>query len=353
MFGKIIKVLIVDDSLLIRQMFSRILSGDPEIEVVATAIDASDARAKIKKFEPDVITLDIEMPGMDGISFLKKIMALRPTPVVMVSSLTQRGATETILALEYGAVDYVPKISSTDFDIESLSKDLIQKVKAASKVKNIKPVQHELEEAKINTIKANRNFQNIEFKQDVIFGIGSSTGGVEALKEVLKELPENFPPIVVTQHMPPKFTKSFSERLSNVCNMRAKEAENGDVLTVGNIYIAEGGKHLEVVKRGKDVACVISEGEKYSGHIPSVDKLFESIARNIGSSAHGIILTGMGKDGAKGMLMMKQAGCYNIGQDEQSSVVYGMPKAAFLSGAVDIQLSLTEISQKMIDLAKA
>ncbi|HCR86254.1 MAG TPA: chemotaxis response regulator protein-glutamate methylesterase [Alphaproteobacteria bacterium] len=343
-----IKVLIVDDSLLIRQMFSKILSSDTEIEVVATAHDVVDAREKIKKYEPDVITLDIEMPGMDGITFLKKIMALRPTPVVMVSSLTQRGADITIAALEAGAVDYVPKTTSSEFDYNNLSLELIEKVKAASRVKIIRPKQDgEVAEKK----KADKKNQ-YQFKNNILFAVGSSTGGVESLREVVTRLPSDFPPVLITQHMPPKFTKSFAERLDTICNMRVKEAENGDVIEVGNIYIAPGGFHMEVIKRGIQMACIVRDGEKVSGHIPSVDVLFESVAKNIGKNSYGVILTGMGKDGAKGLLQMKNAGSYNIGQDEASSIVYGMPKAAYLAGAVDVQVSLSDIADKMIEIAK-
>jgi two-component system chemotaxis response regulator CheB len=348
MFLKVVKVLVVDDSLLIRQMFSRILSSDPEIEVVATAANADEAREKIKQFEPDVITLDIEMPGMDGITFLKKLMALRPVPVVMASSLTQKGAAVTIKALEIGAVDYVPKNTSTDFDYENLSKELIEKVKSASKIKLIVPKYDDLEEEK----KVKFFDNSLKFKQNILFAIGASTGGVESLKSVLTKLPANFPPIVITQHMPPKFTSSFAERLNKICNMSVKEAENGDIIEDGHIYIAEGGKHLEVIKRGSQMACVVKDGEKVSGHTPSVDVLFESVAKNIGNKAFGVILTGMGKDGARGMLMMRNSGSFNIGQDEVSSIVYGMPKAAYMAGAVDVQVSLENIPNKMIELAK-
>jgi two-component system chemotaxis response regulator CheB len=347
---KKIKVLIVDDSLFIRQMFTKILSADPEIEVLSAAADANDARDKIKRYNPDVVTLDIEMPGMDGLTFLKKIMTLRPVPVVMASSLTQKGADATIKALEIGAVDYVSKTSSTDFDVEHLAKDLVEKVKAASRAK-VRAVNFEEEGAdeKVAEIIG----VGEKFKNNALFAIGSSTGGVEALRDVLVKLPENFPPIVITQHMPPKFTTSFAERLDRICQMSAKEAENGDVIEPGWIYLAPGGKHLEVIRRGVQMACLVTDGEKVSGHIPSVDVLFESVAKNIGKNAYGVILTGMGKDGAKGMLSMKQTGSVNIGQDEASCVVYGMPKAAYMTGAVDKQVDLQNISAEMVNLAKA
>lgn len=347
---KKIKVLIVDDSLFIRQMFTKILSNEPDIEVISAAADANEARDKIKRYNPDVITLDIEMPGMDGLTFLKKIMSLRPVPVVMASSLTQKGADATLKALEIGAVDYVPKSSSTDFDVENLAKELIEKVKGASRAK-VKAIN--LEENLDEIVNTEVFGSNEKFKSGILFAIGSSTGGVEALKEVLTRLPENFPPIVVTQHMPPKFTKSFSERLDRICQMSVKEAENGDILEMGRIYIAPGGtQHLEIIKRGTQMACVLTDGEKVSGHIPSVDVLFESVAKNIGKLAYGVILTGMGKDGAKGMFSMKQNGCFNIGQDETSCVVYGMPKAAYMAGAVDKQCSLLDIPKEMVNVAK-
>ncbi|MDX1950386.1 MAG: chemotaxis response regulator protein-glutamate methylesterase, partial [Rickettsiales bacterium] len=303
---------------------------------------------KIKELNPDVITLDIEMPGMDGITFLKKLMALRPMPVVMSSSLTQRGADSTIEALEAGAVDYVPKTTSTDFNSEELSNELISKVKNASKVKFRQAKESEI--IKKNPILENANQFN--FKQNILFAIGSSTGGVEALKDILTNLPKNFPPIVITQHMPPKYTQSFAERLNKICQISVKEAENGDLIEVGKVYIAPGGMHLEVIKRGSQLACVVKYGDKVSGHIPSVDVLFDSVAKNIGKVACGVILTGMGRDGAKGMLEMKKAGCFNFGQDEDSCVVYGMPKAAYLAGAVDEQVSLSKLPNAMINFAR-
>jgi two-component system, chemotaxis family, protein-glutamate methylesterase/glutaminase len=339
------KVLIVDDSLLIRQMFTKILNDDPEIEVLGSAEDPFEARDKIKLLNPDVITLDIEMPKMDGITFLKKIMALHPLPVVMVSSLTQRGADATIQALEIGAVDYVPKTTSTDFDTENLREELVRKVKNAAK---IKVTQIRAEVTTKTIIKS--DYKPIKFKNNVLVAIGASTGGVESLRDVLINIPANFPPIVITQHMPPKFTKSFADRLSKVCHINVKEAESGDLLEAGNAYIAPGGFHLEVIKRGNDMGCIVRNGENVTGHKPSVDVLFESVAKNIGNKAVGVILTGMGRDGAKGMVAMKQAGCFNFGQDEASSIVYGMPKAAFMAGAVDVQLPLNKVADELIKI---
>jgi two-component system, chemotaxis family, protein-glutamate methylesterase/glutaminase len=348
---KKIKVLIVDDSLFIRQMFTKILSADPEIEVISAAVDANDARDKIKRFNPDVITLDIEMPGMDGLTFLKKVMSLRPIPVIMASSLTQKGAEATIKALEIGAVDYVSKSSPTDFDADRLAKDLIEKVKIAAKAK-VRSVNFEEESSRAEQAIPVHG-ANEKLKSSILFAIGSSTGGVEALREVLIRLPENFPPVVIVQHMPPKFTTSFSERLDRICPMTVKEAQEGDIIKSGHIYLAPGGDdHMEIEKKGTQMICKLKHGEKVSGHSPSVDVLFDSVAKNIGKSAYGVILTGMGKDGAKGLLAMKQKGCINLGQDEASSVVYGMPKAAYLAGAVDKQLTLLDIPKEMVELAK-
>jgi two-component system chemotaxis response regulator CheB len=343
-----IKVLIVDDSLFIRQMFSKIISDQDDMVVISTAEDANEAREKIKLYNPDVITLDIEMPGMNGLEFLEKIMALRPTPVIMASSLTQNGADATIKALELGAIDYVPKSSSQDFDIDNMKDELVSKIRVAAKNKST--VLRASSSLK-SSPKENHENKNYSFKQDILFAIGASTGGVESIKEVITELPKNFPPIVITQHMPESFTKSFANRLNTQSAMFVKEAENGEVIEKGKVYIAKGGVHLEVIKRGAQMICVLSDGEKVSGHIPSVDVLFSSVAKNIGSKAYGVILTGMGKDGAVGMLEMKNEGCYNIGQDEQSSVVYGMPKAAFQAGAVHQQFPLSRISAELIRLA--
>ena len=339
------RVLIVDDSTFIRQMFTKIISDQSDMEVIATASDGIDAKEKLRIFNPDVITLDIEMPGMNGLELLEKIMSLKPTPVIMVSSLTEEGADATIKALELGAIDYVPKSSSEDFDMENMKEQLLEKIRIAAKNKKSNLVQSGPKSSKGN------NEKKREFKKNILFAIGASTGGVESIKNVISALPANFPPIVITQHMPPKFTESFAKRMDGISNMRVKEAENGEVIESGTVYIAQGGRHLQIIKRNLDMACAIVNGEKVSGHIPSVDFMFEYIAKNIGKKACGVILTGMGKDGAKGLLQMKNQGCYNIGQDEGSSIVYGMPKAAYLAGGVDKQLSLNKISEEMIELA--
>jgi len=335
------KVLIVDDSLLIRNIFEEILSSDSSIQVVGTAVDAYDAREKIKSLNPDVITLDVEMPRMDGITFLEKIMTLRPMPVVMVSTLTQKGANTTIKALELGAIDYVPKPvnNQTKGSLQILRKELIEKVKVAANA-NVRTFNKK--ESGVIEIPTGKSFSKN------LIAIGSSTGGVEALKEVLTKLPENMPPIVVVQHMPEKFTKSFAARIDNLCSLNVQEAEDGQVIKPGNVYIAHGGCHFRIKQKGLEIACDLGGTDKITGHCPSVDALFDTVAKIVGKRALGVMLTGMGKDGATGMLNIKKAGGFNLGQDESSCVVYGMPKEAKQIGAVDFEVSLSKMSEAII-----
>lgn len=333
-----IRVIIVDDSAFIRDIFTEILSSDPEIEVIATATDPIDAREKIRALNPDVITLDIEMPKMDGLTFLEKIMSLRPMPVVMASSLIADGAEETLRALELGAVDYVLKPSNqAGQKMDDIADDLRAKVKAAARSRRVVKANPQA------TITRPESLPKLPIK---LIAIGASTGGVEALKEVLVSLPATLPPIVITQHMPPLFTKSFADRLNKACAISIKEAEDGEILKNGHAYIAKGGVHMLI----KASTIKLQDGEVVSSHKPSVDVLFESIAAMDGKHTLGIILTGMGKDGAKGMLNLKQAGAFTIGQDEASSLVYGMPKAAFLGGGVDVQLPLHTIAKAIIHM---
>jgi len=337
---KKIRVIVVDDSALIRGVFKEILESDSAIEVIAVAHDPIDAREKIKKLNPDVITLDIEMPKMDGLSFLEKIMSLRPMPVVMVSSLTQKGASQTLKALELGAVDYVTKTGSGSFDIDRLGDDLIGKVKAAARAKIMFRPKKNLE-------KKPKIVDSCNYKKYSLVVIGSSTGGVEALREVFTHMPKDIPPILVTQHMPSAFTGTFAKRLNSLCKPEVKEAKNGEIIEGGKIYIAPGNLHLTVKKAGGVYKCRVEDGELVSGHKPSVDMLFESVAE-IGKNTVGVILTGMGKDGAGGLLKMKKAGAKTLGQDENSSLVYGMPKAAYMAGAVDRQVSLKEMAKEIL-----
>lgn len=335
-----IRVLIVDDSATARAVLSDILSGDPMIEVVGTASDAYIARDKIVELRPDVICLDVEMPRMDGITFLKRLMHYMPIPVIMVSSLTQAGAKTTLEALESGAVDFVPKPHSHIYDGKDEMRDeLIAKIKIASRVK-VK--QHLLR----NTAQANTT--SLAETTNKILAIGASTGGTEALKDVLMGLPRNAPGTIVVQHMPANFTGAFAERLNSLCAMEVREARNGDSITPGLVLIAPGDYHMVVRRSGARYYVEIGSGEKVSGHRPSADVLLNSVAKIAGANAIGVILTGMGGDGAKGLLAMRNAGARTIGQDEASCVVYGMPKVAYELGAVENQLTLSKIANAIL-----
>jgi len=340
-----ITVLIVDDSAVIRKLFTELLADEPDIKVVDTAVDAMDAREKIKRYTPQVLTLDIEMPGMDGLSFLEKIMALRPMPVIMVSTLTQKGAGETIRALELGAVDYISKpLGSHNYDaIAPLKEELVAKIKAASKANLVSRSQSRKTQETAKVISFNP-----KASANSIIAIGSSTGGVEALRDIFMTLPANCPPIVMTQHMPEQFTPSFAARLNSLSQVNVAEAKTGDRLEEGRAYLAPGNHHLKIIRKGSAFICQLEDGPTVSGHRPSVDVLFDSVADAAGAQAVGVILTGMGKDGAAGMLKMRQLGAYNIGQSQNSCVVYGMPKAAFALGGVHSELPLSEISAHML-----
>lgn len=337
-----ITVLIVDDSALIRQMFREMLSSEPDIEVLDTASDPLDAREKIKRLNPDVLTLDIEMPKMDGLSFLEKIMTLRPMPVIMVSTLTQKGEDATIRALEIGAFDYIgkPVLSQTRDTIGALREELVTKVRAAARAN----IAHRGGVRQSPAAPAVVPFNPPGGKSRHIIAIGASTGGVEALREIFLRLPANSPPIVVTQHMPEKFTRSFASRLNSLSQVEVSEAKNHDRLKEGHAYIAPGGAaHLKVVRVGVELVCKLEEGAPVSGHRPSVDVLFHSVAEAVGARAVGVILTGMGKDGAEGMKAMRDQGAYNIGQNQATCVVYGMPQVAAKAGATQSELPLADI----------
>lgn len=343
--AKPIRVLIVDDSRFIQKIFSSILGSAPDIQVLDVANDAFDAREKIKALNPDVITLDIEMPKMNGLDFLEKIMTLRPMPVVMVSTLTQKGADATLRALEIGAVDYVSKpADNTNQNIHSIATQLVDAVRAAARANlRTRVLAHKTE-----TRPTPLPIKNPE--SDRIIAIGSSTGGVEALREIIPFLPPTTPPVMITQHMPPGFTATFAERLDGLSNIRVHEARDGMKLERGHAYLAPGGYHLRLAGSFGRYHCSVQPGDLISGHRPSVDALFDSVAGIAGGRAIGIILTGMGKDGAIGMLKMKEAGAQTLGQNEQSCVVYGMPKAARLNGAVDREVSLEHMAQSILNL---
>ena len=342
-----IRVLTVDDSALMRQVLATLLSKDPGIEVIGSAPDPFIAREKIKALNPDVLTLDVEMPKMDGLTFLEKLMRGHPMPVVMVSSLTEAGCQTTLRALELGAVDFItkPKIDLRE-GMEEVAQDLIAKVKAAAiaKVRSKggdsgvggKGVPSLLTSSMIKTT-------------DTIIAIGSSTGGTEAVKDVLMALPPNTPPIVITQHMPERFTKTWADRMNSLCRISVKEAEDGDSVLPGHALVAPGSYHMTLVRSGARYTVRINQDPPVNRHRPSVDVMFASVAQYAGANAVGVILTGMGGDGAKEMLTMKQAGAFTIAQDEASCVVFGMPKEAIKLGGVDKVLPLTEIPAAIVD----
>ncbi len=342
---KKIKVLIIDDSALVRQMLTEILQSDPEIIVVDTAIDPLVARQKIKLHNPDVLTLDIEMPRMDGLQFLEKLMALRPMPVVMLSSLTQKGAEIALRALDMGAVDYVAKpTKQLSEQFVGLREEIIAKVKAAA---SAKVGQYFLQGGvPVPKPSQGRHYSSTE----KLIAIGASTGGVEAVGTVLRQMPADCPAIVITQHMPAQFTASFANRLNGSCQLTVAEAEDGMRLLPGHAYIAPGGFQLEIVRSGANFVCRVGSSERVSGHSPSVDVLFHSVARSAGPNAVGVILTGMGRDGAEGLLAMRQANAHTLGQDS-AAMVYGMPKAAFELGAVEEQVPLLAMAARVLALS--
>ena len=341
-----IRVLIVDDSALVRQMLGQILSSDAAITVVGAAPDPFVAREMIKSLNPDVLTLDIEMPRMDGLVFLEKIMTLRPMPVVMVSSLTQKGADTALQALEMGAVDYIakPTVGLTD-GFNALRDEIVAKVKAAAQA-HVRPSSQGETPAKKPAMRpaASTGYSSSE----KLIAVGASTGGVEALHTLLSGFPADAPAILVTQHMPPMFTAGFAQRLDQRCAVTVTQAKDGERVLPGHVYIAPGSQHLELARSGANYICRLHDEAPVSGHRPSVDVLFQSVARAAGADAVGIILTGMGKDGSVGLLAMRRAGASTIGQDEASCVIYGMPKAARDCGATEIELPIGKITEQAL-----
>ena len=337
------RVLVVDDSPTMRSLIRAVLRTDPGIEVVGEAADALEARSAIKQLNPDVVTLDVEMPNMNGIEFLDKLMKLRPMPVIMVSTLTQRGAEATLAALEIGAFDCIGKPLPGD---PRPFAGLAETVKAAARSQRHlpEPLVSGHSAAAASDYSAASDYQPAR----KIIAIGASTGGVEALIAVLTKFPANCPPTVITQHMPATFTKSFAERLNRLCAPQVKEAEDGDRLEIGRIYLAPGGdRHMEI-SNPTAPRCMLIEGAPVNGHRPSVDVMFKSVARLAGRKAVGVILTGMGRDGATGLLEMHKAGATTIGQNEKSCVVYGMPRVAHEIGAVDFQFPLNQIGEEIL-----
>lgn len=336
-----IKVLVVDDSALIRSLLSEIIRSDPGMVLVGAASDAYVARALVNQHSPDVITLDVEMPGVDGLTFLEKLMKARPTPVVMISSLTEQGADVTLRALELGAVDYLakPKVDIAN-GIESYRLEILDKIRTASTARVVRSAKT-----------ASENPTKIQFKtSEKVIAIGASTGGTEAIKEVLAAMPVDSPAVVITQHMPPGFTTTFAKRLNSISRMTVVEAQGGERLVPGYAYLAPGDKHLIVSRHGADYKLSLSDAPRVSGHKPSVDVMFESIADAVGANAVAAILTGMGKDGAQGIRAVSEQGGYTIAQDEASSLIFGMPNEAIKTGCVSQVVSLSKVPATIIDV---
>jgi len=343
-----IKVLVVDDSALVRQILTQGLSLDPQIEVVGHASDPYAATEKINKYMPDVLTLDVEMPRMDGVEFLKQLMPQHPIPVVMVSALTQKGKAITLEALDAGAVDFVTKPSSDIArGLNEMLGDLRAKIKTASTANvagRLIARDKDKPEPVIRFSKA------LAESTDKVIAIGASTGGTEAIRQVIERFPSDMPGVVIVQHMPAGFTKMFADRLNQMCPMIVKEAEKGDRIMTGRILIAPGDYHMAVRRSGGNYIVDVREGEKVCGHRPSVEVLFESVAEHVGSNAVGVMLTGMGHDGADAMVKMRQVGARTMAQDQATSVVFGMPREAYERGGAERLLPLSAIPQAIVNI---
>jgi two-component system chemotaxis response regulator CheB len=363
-----IRVVVVDDSALVRSMLTEIINRQPDMECIGAAADPLVAREMIRNLNPDVITLDVEMPRMDGIDFLSKLMRLRPMPVVMVSTLTERGAEVTLKALELGAIDFVakPKIGVAD-GLKQLANEITDKVRIAAKARihrsptpanapaapaanSARPSAGAGGGAASSPAASAASPASLgRLSTEKLVFIGASTGGTEATKEVLLALPADAPAVVITQHMPPGFTKSYAARLDSLCRIRVKEATDGERVLPGHAYIAPGGMHLSVERSGANYIARVQDGDPVNRHKPSVEVLFKSAARVVGRNAIGIMLTGMGADGAKAMREMKDAGAYCVAQDEASCVVFGMPREAIAAGAVDQVLPLKDVGPHLME----
>jgi two-component system chemotaxis response regulator CheB len=349
------KVVVVDDSALVRSILTEIINRQTDMECIGAAADPLLAREMIRNLNPDVITLDVEMPRMDGLDFLSRLMRLRPMPVVMVSTLTERGAEVTLKALELGAVDFVakPKIGVAD-GIRLLAQDITDKIRIAAKahIRRAPPPPAAGTAPPAAAKPVTMASLGRASTEKLIF-IGASTGGTEATKDVLINLPADSPAVVITQHMPPGFTKSYAARLDGLCKIRVKEAQDGERILPGHGYIAPGGLHLTVERSGANYIARVQDGDPINRHKPSVEALFLSAARVVGQNAIGIMLTGMGADGARAMKVMKDAGSYNYCQDEASCVVFGMPREAIAAGAADEVLPLNQIAGKVLERLRA
>lgn len=344
-----IKVLIIDDSLLIRKMLTEILNSSPEIEVIGTAADPLIARDLIKQLNPDVLTLDIEMPNMDGITFLRNLMRLRPTPVVMISTLTEKGAGVTLEALTLGAVDFIakPKVDVVN-TLNNYAEEIIGKVKMAARANIGNSFNRTLKTQE--TVTRAEPAKRRPVSNNKIIVLGASTGGTEAIKVVAKGLPADTPAVVITQHLPAAFSESFVRHIDLVSQMSACIPKNGQTVEAGHIYLAPGDRHMEIVREGSRYVIKLLDTEPVNRHKPAVDVMFRSVVQSAGANAIAVLLTGMGADGAAGMKELHDAGAKTIIQDEQSSVVWGMPGAAFKLGCADYVLPLEEVANKILSL---
>ncbi len=336
-----IRVLIVDDSALIRKLLTEIINASPFLEVVATASDPYLARDKIKQFNPDVLTLDVEMPKMDGLTFLRNLMRLRPMPVVMISTLTEQGAEVSLRALALGAVDYIPKPKvDVLHELEQYAEDITAKLIAAAQVRV--GSLNTLENKPVSLSAGHNGFQR------QLIALGASTGGTEAIKHLASQLPATLPAMLITQHLPAAFSQSFARHVDQACALKVCVAEHNQLIEANTIYIAPGDRHLRIMPEGSAWRCRLDNGEPVNRHKPSVDVLFDSVAEHAGSQAVGVMLTGMGNDGAQAMRLMRERGAINIIQDQASSVVWGMPGEAYRLGAADHVLPLNEIAGQIM-----
>ncbi|BEV71892.1 MULTISPECIES: chemotaxis response regulator protein-glutamate methylesterase [unclassified Paludibacterium] len=339
-----IRVVVVDDSALIRSLLTSIIDGAPDMEVVATAADPLVARERIRETDPDVITLDVEMPRMDGIEFLRRLMRLRPTPVLMISTLTQQGSETALTALELGAVDFIPKPSTNvNAGMQAYAEEIREKIRMAAAARKRLPTRPPVAPAPPVAGRPMRLNPN-----KLVF-VGASTGGTEAIRTFLGGMPGECPPILIVQHMPENFTFSFANRLDTLCAMHVKEAEDGEAVCRNTAYIAPGHSHMRICRRQSGWYIGLDQSEPVNRHRPAVDVLFDSAAERVGRDAVAVIMTGMGKDGARGMLAMHQAGAYTLAQDEASSIVYGMPKEAVAVGGVDEICPLDRLAPRVLE----
>ena len=346
-----IKVLVIDDSAVMRAFLSRIVGAQPDMELVGVVPDPLLAIERVRRFSPDVVTLDVEMPGMNGLEFLRKLMAVRPLPVIMISSLTREGAETTMRALELGAVDFFPKPDSFQ-ELEGVGLDIAEKIRAAAQARvGRKRFGASASGATESEPPVRQPSLGRAAGAATIIGIGASTGGVEALRNILTELPSDMPPILIAQHMLPGFTDTFARRLDSICAMHVKEAQDSEEARAGTVYVAPGGRHLMLERRAQRYCVRVTEDPPVNRHRPSVDTLFRSITEAAGAHAIGLMLTGMGGDGAEAMVQLRRSGARTLAQDEASSIVWGMPRVAIELGAVEEVVALKDVARRLRELS--